>query len=757
MEKPMRLTALQALDLGWSVIPVKADKRPYISWQAYQTTKPDKAMITQWHQRYKPPAWAVVTGAVSGILVLDFDGEKGLQTMETLNLEPHVRTGSGGYHVYVEHPGFEIKTLNSKSKRELGLLYPGLDVRADGGYAVFCGKNSSGSYTWLRDPMPYPVSALPEALRRAIGLEPDTLPINDPDGRVPADALLSEALGASVEGRNNAGFQLACRLRDNGYSYDEAYLVMRDYHARAPATNARGTEEPYTLKEVIASLKEAYADTVTVIHNPNTAGQSPGSQRAGDEDHVAVKTRPWPDPLAPEAYHGLAGELVRVLSPHTEADPAALLFSFFVAFGNVIGQSAHFVAEADKHHLNLFAVQVGVTSKGRKGSSLGQILRVFRELDPAWALDRVQSGLSSGEGLIWAVRDPIERDEPIRESKQIVGYQSVVVDSGVEDKRLLVTEGEFASTLRVLGREGNTLSAVMRNAWDTGDLRVLTKTSPAKATGAHISILAHITKDELLRYMESTEAGNGFGNRFLWVCVKRSKVLPEGGQLRDEHLAPVIDKLRRAVEFAQAVGEMRRDETARQLWYEVYPEISEGRPGLLGAVTARAEAQVMRLACTYALLDCSPVIRAEHLKAALAIWRYAEESARFIFGDSLGDPVADDLLKVLKEAPQGLTRTEISNHFGRNKSAREIGRALGVLLERGLARRHQDASTAGKSAERWFADSPPETLAVPPYEIDEINERTAVDGPLSSSNSYISYPDADDDAATEEEWEEGII
>ncbi|MBI2841875.1 MAG: hypothetical protein HYX78_00590, partial [Armatimonadetes bacterium] len=216
------------------------------------------------------------------------------------------------------------------------------------------------------------------------------------------------------------------------------------------------------------------------------------------------------------------------------------------------------------------------------------------------------------------------------------------------------------------------------------------------ATEGHISIIGHITRNELLRYLDSTEAGNGFGNRFLWVCVRRSKILPEGGKLRPERLIPLVARLSEAVGHARRAEEMFRDEWARKLWYDVYPELSEGKPGLLGAVIARAEAQVMRLACIYALLDCSSIVRVEHLKAGLAVWRYAEESARFIFGDAIGDPVADELLRVLKANTEGLTRTEISKYFGHNRSAREIGRALVVLLEQGLVQKEQERIGEGR-------------------------------------------------------------
>src|SRR5207245_6802718 len=116
---------------------------------------------------------------------------------------------------------------------------------------------------------------------------------------------------------------------------------------------------------------------------------------------------------------------------------------------------------------------------------------------------------------------------------------------------------------------------------------------------AHISISGHVTKDELLRHLDRTEMANGFANRFLWLCVKRSKLLPRGGAIGQVDFTPILNALSGAVNFARGVGEMTRDEDAWNLWVSVYPVLSEGGPGLLGAVLSRAEAQVTRLSCIY--------------------------------------------------------------------------------------------------------------------------------------------------------------
>ena len=147
---------------------------------------------------------------------------------------------------------------------------------------------------------------------------------------------------------------------------------------------------------------------------------------------------------------------------------------------------------------------------------------------------------------------------------------------------------------------------------------------------------------------------------------------------------------------------MRRDQTAGKVWEQVYGPLSTGRPGLLGAMTSRSEAQAMRLAMVYALLDCADEIGARHLTAALAVWRYAEASAACIFGDSLGDPTADMILDALRQSPEGMTRTDIRDLFKRHRSASEIDRALGALARCSLAAPSK-VETGGRPMEVWTA------------------------------------------------------
>jgi hypothetical protein len=409
----------------------------------------------------------------------------------------------------------------------------------------------------------------------------------------------------------------------------------------------------------------------------------------------------FPEPLSDVAFQGLAGEIVHRIEPHTEADCAALLVQVIVAFGNIIGRDAFMMADGSQHGMNLFAVLVGESSKSRKGTSWAHVRRFFRRTDEQWEQNCIANGLSSGEGMIWTVRDPIAKSVKNKKTGQ---YENEIADPGTADKRLCVVEGEFANVLKVMTREGNTLSPVIRGAWDSGNLRSMTKNSEARATGAHISIIGHITRDELRRLLTETESANGFGNRFLWLAVRRSKCLPEGGNIDHENLNDLVMRLHDAIEFSRTAGEVTRGEDARELWRIVYPELSEGKPDLLGAITSRAEAQVLRLSAIFALLDCSTKIQAEHHRAALALWNYCERSAKWIFSTATGDSRADRILLALRmTGATGMTKTQISERvFNRNVSSDALSDALRILHQSGQANFTKE-STRGAPCERWFA------------------------------------------------------
>lgn len=415
-----------------------------------------------------------------------------------------------------------------------------------------------------------------------------------------------------------------------------------------------------------------------------------------DDDGVTPIKSTYPKPPDAAVYAGVLGDYVQAVTPISEADPIAILGQALVMFGNIIGNGPHFKAEQDLHHLNEFIAIVGATSEGRKGVSIGHARQPFQLLDPDWP--RV-SGMSSAEGLIFAVRDPSEKTRTDKESGK-----AVPEDTGVKDKRLMVEETEFASVVHRMRREANTLSTVLRQAWDSGNLRVLTKHSPLRATGAHISLATHITVEELRKCLSETDAVNGFANRFLWVCARRSKLLPEGGSLDFHTITKFSDRFKKVVRAARKVDQLHRSSKAKALWHEVYSDLTAGQLGLVGKATSRAAPHVMRLACLYALLDHKTVIERRHLESALAFWRYCAASAAHIFGGHVETGPANKILQALRQhRAHGLTRKVLFEKVGQSHWDKEqMEAALRELLDAGLARQQKEP-TKGRPAERWFA------------------------------------------------------
>ena len=156
-------------------------------------------------------------------------------------------------------------------------------------------------------------------------------------------------------------------------------------------------------------------------------------------------------------------------------------------------------------------------------------------------------------------------------------------------------------------------------AWDGSPLQPLTKASPIKCNEPHISIIGHITPEELRKQLNEIEIANGFANRFIWFYVQRSKLIASPKGVPPSILQPLIDELLDAVNFGRSIREVTRDPQAEELWEQEYPRLTSDRFGLFGVITQRAAPQVLRLSMIYALMDRSETIDLPHLKAALAL------------------------------------------------------------------------------------------------------------------------------------------
>jgi len=413
-------------------------------------------------------------------------------------------------------------------------------------------------------------------------------------------------------------------------------------------------------------------------------------------------------PLDPAVFDCYLGTLVNQLAHSTEGDPIGILASLICAAGVHLGQRPHIRAGDDPHPLLVWPLIIGRTGGGRKGASWSTPKRLLAATDAEFTTRNIKSGLTSGEGLaaVFADNDPDE-DEALASRGKKSGGASLLPPG---DLRLLVFEPEWAGVMSRMKREGNALSATLRQAWEGGDLSTLNVTARI-APSSHVGLLAHITPDEFRAKVSTSDLAGGTYNRFLPIAVARSKFLPLAGGASPDLVAELGSALaHRLLKGAQSGAIGFTDEGAL-LWRTLYVEfgIDHGDNGPVEQFLSRTAPNCLRIAAIHAVLDGADLIDVRHLTAAAALVRYSIASARSIFA---GDPTLTKLATWIGEAGhQGRTREEIrSDFFKRNKNAEQVTALLGQLVDSGQitsTKRPAAGGKGGKPTEVYAVTAPP--------------------------------------------------
>ena len=441
---------------------------------------------------------------------------------------------------------------------------------------------------------------------------------------------------------------------------------------------------------------EALADLVALA---STQGTPP-------TDAVVIDVDPWeaidapiePDPtdlpwgvvLPDVAMPDPLGAIVRCVASDTEADPAALLVQLLVATGVAVGLGPRLEIGGTTHHARTHLLIVGRTAEGRKGESWSVVQRVMRAALSEGEWDEYEvGGLSSGEGLIQAVEDG-----------------DVADGEAVPEKRRVAFEPEFARTLRVSRREANTLSSVLRQAWDTTSFRVMTRVA-RRATNVHLAVIGQITPEELRTEVDLVDQQNGLLNRFL-VCYSHRRHLRPSPRIDWRTLETHADDLGRVIRAGQRDLLFDRDRQADSLWRSIYYAMND-LSSPIPAVEARGAPMMARLSLIFAILDGQTLIRVPHVRAAAEVWWYAVQSTRRAYGERsarFGDPTADAILREFRDQAtiEGrrpvVSQTEVHHALGRNAGRGNVTAALRLLAEHGLLERVVQSTDASRKAGR---------------------------------------------------------
>ena len=652
----------------------------------------------------------IATGAVSRLVVVDVDGsdaECAIAPYLAAVTGPLfvVRTGRGR-HLYFAEPA---TPLGNRAN-----VLPHVDVRGTGGYVIGAPRVHVTGPVYETDDLLAPLPIIPDPLFALLAPSSASPALANGEGSLWTPALHGpDEIDRRVrgymatlptgmhdgDGRDNVAYQLATFVgRDLGQPFDVALEFLKEWDRgnaeplgdallEVKLTSALNSKSP-TARAIGSGLDRPMVPRPIVSDTP-TAADDDGR---GDEDVGLV---PWPADLADVAYRGIAGEFVRVVGDATEADASAVLVQFLVAAGNLMGRHHYVTLDVAEHYSNLNVVLVGSTSLGRKGTAWSVVRALLKAVEPEFDR-RVVSGFQSGEGLIHQVRDA--------EWGVDKNGMPTLIDEGVEDKRCLIVESEFGRMLRTMAKDGSTLSPVFRLAFDTGTLNIPAKTTRNKATGAHLSMVGHVTKAELRRRLEADEIENGFANRMLWWASRRSKVLPRGGAIDVDRFKTVVADLGIALRLATAQEEMAFSVTGAACFDAMYREdFGIEVSGRLDDLTARGSAIIARLALIYALLDLAQSIGPEHVEAARAVWDRSVATVAYILGASLTDPLVGRLIEVFRTRGEGrVFRTaELYNALGHSVTRNKLHDALELLEDREMIR-HDTVHGRGRPVHQFW-------------------------------------------------------
>ena len=427
--------------------------------------------------------------------------------------------------------------------------------------------------------------------------------------------------------------------------------------------------------------------------------------------------RDGPSPLAPpvmaaEGFPDLVRSVVDAACASSEAHSVAVAANVIALFCCAVGRGPfQRIGDAVAHARAWALIAAGKSGKARKGTSLSTAREVFRRADAILrklhqSNDRLRThggGLSSGEGIGWAIRDAREPDAATGKGG----------DLGVNDKRLMVIETEFANVLAQIKREGSVLSAIMRNVFDGGDIEPLTKTSQLMATKPHVVVVGHITGHELREKSTENDAANGLLNRFMILHVHRPKLVPLPEPTPDDVLQALAVRLADAIDYATK-GDPHGNNThevvmtyeAKELWCRLYPQITRDVDGKAGSLMARSEFYARMLAMVFCLMDRRNEIEPCDLMAALAWVEYWHQSITYIFLTGDDEPEVDafttTVLELVAGRP-GIKLSELQEHWHRKKIP-EVKASLEKLLNLAppVIEMRKDGNTGGRTAQRYY-------------------------------------------------------
>jgi hypothetical protein len=442
---------------GWSVFPVRG-KIPCEPWQPWQQEPPHPDQIAAWCEKYPDANIGLATGKVSGVVVLDVDGEEGVTSARNLDLpkETWVAKTGRGWHVYLAHPGNGMRIGNRAGLR------PHMDVRGDGGYVVVPRSvHESGKvYEWIKSPDSCPLAPIPPALLKLLLSE------------APAPSDGSQSPGRQIpEGqRNDQLYRLARGLLAKG-------LTPAAIEAALQAENLARCEPPLSQAEVRAIAKHAETQ-------PNRA-----SFVLPAEPMIAP-----PLQVPDVGMIGIAKDFAELYAEYLEAPHSFFYFSFLTYLGITVAKQITLRSELAPEP-RLFTVLIGESADTRKSTALRKTDQFWRSLGEDGDAG-VLLGVGSAEGLAAELKERV-------------------------DHTVLLHFDELKSFVDKAKADNSVLLPMVSTLFERNDYDNRTKLGSISVRGASLALLAACTAETYATTFDARFFSIGLVNR-LWIVADRT-------------------------------------------------------------------------------------------------------------------------------------------------------------------------------------------------------------------------------------------
>ncbi|MES2211397.1 MAG: DUF3987 domain-containing protein, partial [Chloroflexota bacterium] len=492
------------------------------------------------------------------------------------------------------------------------------------------------------------ISDFPEPWARAAVDERRDRPTADPSSPV----ITLKGPGQVQRGHRHAYLRNQARyLVGLGISGDALFAAVMDLNGKLP--------EPKTPDDVRRAIGEAESR-----FEPDEVEPTGMRPRSLDDDLGLLpsrKTSGFPDPPAAAAFSGLLGECVYDIAPGTDASLVGLLGCLIAFAGALVPGRAYFHGQQTS---SPFVALVGESSIGRKGTAMRRVQDAMSTCVEAVYVNRViVDGINSGEGLV---------------SHLTWKHDSFPYEPTVG----LVYEEEYASLLASRGREGSTLDPKMRQAFDGGPLSNRRSNETKTISPPYwLPALIAITPDELRIRLEAGALQSGSANRWLYLAVEKRETPATNDEpaFAREHAAAIVAARRVALDDSHPVRVQPAVITTLTEYGDYLPTVSIG---ISRDLVRRLNVIAFRVALIHALVERSDYVTTEHLERALALTEYGRLGIPWIFGETIGSPDADLLLRHLVTSGR-LTKRAITQEIIRDPIRRQS--AIDELVRLGRA------------------------------------------------------------------------